>query len=161
MQISTLIATLAASLLALSATGAAACTAPPGGAAVAVTAHGLKDRAGNIRVAIYRALESELLASGKYVTRIDVPVTAAGDVPVCATVPAPGDYVVTVLHDRNANGKLDVFQDGVGFSNNPRLRLAKPKVATVQVSLGAGTTPMAVEMNYLRGLSVGPVRARR
>jgi uncharacterized protein (DUF2141 family) len=149
---------LAAALLAAP---AGACEAPSGGAAVLVSAHGLKDRVGNVRVAIYRALESEMLASGKYVTRIDVPVTAAGDVPVCATVPVAGDYVVTVLHDRARNGKLDIFQDGVGFSNNPRLKLAKPPVERVKVTLAPGSvTPMNVTMNYLRGLSVGPVRPR-
>ncbi len=149
---------LAAGLLA---TPAAACEAPAGGAAVAVSAHGLKDRAGNVRVAIYNAIESEMLASGKYVTRIDVPVTAAGDVPVCATVPTPGDYVVTVLHDRNRNGKLDIFNDGVGFSNNPRLKLAKPPVERVRIALPAGpATRVDVTMNYLRGLSVGPIKPR-
>lgn len=155
-------AILFALLAALCAPAAATCEAPPGGAAVRVAAHGLKDRAGNIRVAVYRAVQSELLASGKYVTRIDVPVNGGGDVLVCATVPAAGDYAVAVMHDRNANGKLDVLQDGVGFVNNPRLRLAKPPVEAVRVSLAAGEVRDAsVVMNYLRGLSVGPVRPPR
>ncbi len=137
-----------------------ACTSAGGQPAALVTVHGFKDREGNLRIAIYRAKEDELLASGLFVQRLDTPVTPGGDITVCAPVPAAGDYVVAALHDRDANGRFGAFRDGVGFSRNPRLGLAKPKVAVTQVRLD-GVTPMRIELNYLHGLKVGPVRSKQ
>lgn len=137
-----------------------ACRPGAEGAAALVTVHGFKDRRGNLRIAIYNAREDELLASGRYVQRLDTPVTPSGEMTVCAPVPAPGDFVVAALHDRDANGKLGPFSDGVGFSRNPKLGLAKPKVDTVKVRLD-GVTPMRIELNYLQGLSVKPVQSKQ
>jgi uncharacterized protein (DUF2141 family) len=137
-----------------------ACAPDSGKSAALVTVHGFKDREGNVRIAIYRAREDELLASGLYVQRLDTPVTANGDMTICAPVPAAGDYVVAALHDRDANGKFGAFRDGVGFSRNPRLGLDKPKVEVTQVRLD-GVTPMRIELNYLHGLKVGPVRQKQ
>lgn len=138
----------------------AACAPGAGQAAALVTVHGFKDREGNLRIAIYRAREDELLASGLYVQRLDTPVTPSGEMTVCAPVPAAGDYVVAALHDRDANGKFGAFRDGVGFSRNPRLGLAKPKVEVAQVRLD-GVTPLRIELNYLQGLKVAPVRSKQ
>jgi uncharacterized protein (DUF2141 family) len=137
-----------------------ACTPAAREPAALVTVHGFKDRLGTLRIAIYRARQDELLASGRYVQRLDTPLTASGEMTVCAPVPEPGDYVVTALHDRDANGKLGPFRDGVGFSRNPQLRLARPKVETVQIRLD-GVTPLRIELNYLQGLKVAPVRPRQ
>jgi uncharacterized protein (DUF2141 family) len=137
-----------------------ACTPTAGQAAALVTVHGFKDRLGKLRIAIYRAKEDELLASGRYVQRLDTQVTASGEMTVCAPVPEPGNYVVTALHDRDANGKLSPFRDGVGFSRNPKLRLAKPKVEAVNIRLD-GVTPLRIELNYLQGLKVAPVRSKQ
>ena len=126
--------------------------------AALVTVHGFKDRQGTLRIAIYRAKDDELLASGRYVQRLDTPLTPTGDMTVCAPVPAAGDYVVTALHDRDTDGKLSPFRDGVGFSRNPKLGLAKPKVEAVQVRL-EGVTPLRIQLNYLQGLKVAPVRS--
>lgn len=125
--------------------------------AALATVHGFRDRKGNLRIAIYRASEDELLASGRYVQRLDVPMTAGGDISVCAPVPAAGDYVVVALHDRDANGKLSPFRDGAGFSRNPKLGLAKPKIESVRVRLD-GVTPLRIELNYLQGLKPAPWR---
>lgn len=135
-----------------------ACAPRADAPAALVTVHGFKDRQGNLRIAIYRANEEELLASGRYVQRLDTPVTPGGEMTVCAPVPQAGDYVVTALHDRDANGKLSPFRDGVGFSRNPKLGLAKPKVEAVNIRLD-GVTPLRIELNYLHGLKVAPVRS--
>lgn len=137
----------------------AACAPDAKGTAALVTVHGFKDRVGNLRIVIYRANEEEFLASGRYVQRIDVPVTPSGEMTVCAPVPDAGNHVVVALHDRDKNGKMDPFKDGVGFSGNPRLGLAKPKIAAVDAQL-SGVTPFRIELNYLQGLRVAPVRAR-
>lgn len=134
-----------------------ACAPGAQGPAALVTAHGFKDRRGNLRIAIYRAQEDELLASGRYVQRLDTRVTPSGDITVCAPVAEAGDYVVAALHDRDANGKLSPFRDGVGFSRNPKLGLSKPRISTVKVRLD-GVTPMRIELNYLQGLTPRPVQ---
>jgi uncharacterized protein (DUF2141 family) len=137
---------------------AQACAPGAAGAAALVTVDGFKDRAGQLRIAVYRALEAEFLASGRYVERLDTPMTAAGPMTVCAPVPEPGDYVVVALHDRDANGRLGPFRDGAGFSRNPKLGLGKPKIDAVRVRLDA-VTPIAITLNYLQGFRPAPVRA--
>jgi uncharacterized protein (DUF2141 family) len=134
-----------------------ACEPGSGQSAALVTVTGFKDRVGNVRVAIYPANEADFLASGRYVQRLDTPVSPEGSMTVCAPVPEGGRLIVAVLHDRDANGKFGPFKDGVGFSRNPRLGLAKPKISAVAVDI-VGVTPMSVELNYLQGLHPRPVR---
>lgn len=130
----------------------------PGGTAPAalVTVHGFKDREGTLRIAIYPATDRDFLAPARYVQRLDTRVSAEGDMAVCAPVPAAGDHIVVALHDRDSNGKLSPWRDGVGFSRNPRLGLRKPKVAAVRVRLD-GVTPLRIQLNYLQGLRAAPV----
>jgi uncharacterized protein (DUF2141 family) len=138
----------------------AACAPGAPGPAALVTVEGFKDRAGQLRIAIYPANEADFLAPARYVQRLDTPLTAGGSMTVCAPVPAPGDYVVVALHDRDRNGKLGPFRDGAGFSRNPKLGLAKPKIETVRVRLDA-VTPLSITLNYLQGLRPAPVKSPR
>ncbi len=51
----------------------------------------------------------------------------------CLTAPGPGEYAIAVYHDRNANRLFDKKAFGLpaepyGLSNNPTIRLARPKV---------------------------------
>ena len=149
---------VAASLLAATVFGLPdACVAGAHGTAALVTVHGFRDRTGNLRIAIYRANEEEYLESGRYVQRLDTPMTEEGDMTVCAPVPEAGRYAVFALHDRNENGKLDPFRDGVGMSQNPKFGLSKPKLEKVEIDLD-GVTPITIQLNYLQGLSVRPWR---
>jgi uncharacterized protein (DUF2141 family) len=133
----------------------AACEANSTTPAALATVHGFRDRKGKLRIAIYPANDADLLASGRYVQRLDVPMTSRGEITVCAPVPAAGDYIVVALHDRDANGKLSPFKDGAGFSRNPKLALAKPKADTVKVRLD-GVIPLRIQLNYLQGLRPMP-----
>jgi uncharacterized protein (DUF2141 family) len=144
---------------------AEACKEGASGPAFLVTVAGFKDRKGAARVEVYAARDDEflvssqkLIAAGKVFRRIDVSMSDSGAMDVCITVPAPGDYAIVALHDRDLNGKLSVFGDGVGVSRNPKLRLQKPKVATVQLSIGMEVKPVSITLNYLQGLAVGPVK---
>ncbi len=128
-----------------------------GTTAALVTIHGFKNRAGQLRIQDYTGAKDEYLATGKFLRRHDIPMTAAGDMIVCLTLPGPGSYVIVALHDRDANGKLSVWSDGIGFTNNPRLRLAKPAADDTLVSFGPGVTPVRIVMNYRRGFSVKPL----
>ncbi|MEY3269591.1 MAG: hypothetical protein RL480_2351 [Pseudomonadota bacterium] len=135
----------------------AACRPGADGSAALVTVHGFKDRSGQLRIQNYTGAKDEFLASGKYLRRHDVPMSAGGDMTVCLTLPGPGRYAIVALHDRNTDGKLSVWSDGIGLSANPRLKLAKPNPEETLVSFGAGVTPLRIIMNYRRGLSVKPL----
>ncbi len=136
------------------------CSTHMSGPAVLTTVHGFRDRRGRLRIVIYRANDEELLASGKYVQRIDTEMTASGEMTVCAPVAEPGDYVVVALHDRDSNGRLSPFSDGVGFSRNPTLKLSKPKAASTAIRI-EGVTPLRIELNYLKGLRPRPWREQQ
>jgi uncharacterized protein (DUF2141 family) len=136
---------------------AAACRPGAGGTAALVTVHGFKDRKGQLRVQNYRGTKEEYLVEGHYLHREQMPVTAEGDMTVCLPLPGPGAYVIIALHDRDMNGKLSVWSDGIGFSRNPRLGFAKPHPEATLYSFQEGVTPIRIVLNYRRGLSVRPL----
>ncbi len=137
---------------------AAECRPGASGTAALVTVHGFKNRDGRLRIQNYTGTKGEYLESGKYLRRQEMPMTAAGDMVVCLVLPGPGRYVVVALHDTNSDGKLSVWQDGIGFSNNPRLGLSKPAAEKTLFTADAGVNNVRIVMNYLRGLSVSPLK---
>lgn len=137
---------------------AAACAAGAGGAAALVHVHGFKDRAGNLRVQTYTDRQEDFLERGRKLRRVEVPVAQANDMRVCIALPAPGRYTLTVLHDRDADGRLSISSDGVGFSNNPKLRFGKPEIDAVAFTAPRGVTALRVVLNYRQGLfSIRPL----
>lgn len=126
---------------------AAACSGHA--AALLVKIHGFKDREGLIRVSTYQATSADWLVSGRYLRRIDVAVPASGDADVCVALPGAGRYGVAVLHDRNGDHHANIFKDGGGFSNNPKLGWSKPDVGKVAFAAGTGLTTVDIRLNYL------------
>lgn len=138
---------------------AAACaSATGGGAALAVEVDGFRDRRGLLRIQLYGDRPDEFLKKGAKLKRIDIAVSASGPMRVCVALPAPGSYAVAVLHDRNANHKLDITQDGAGFSGNPRLGLSKPEYSAVMFRAGPGLTKINVVLKYMQGAAARPIR---
>ncbi len=135
------------------------------GPAFLVTAAGLKDRQGRMRLEVYPAddddfLEDDnvLINEGKTFRRADVAVPPTGPVAICIRIPGPGTYTLSLLHDRDGNRKFGLSIDGIGFPNNPHLRFSKPAASAVRVTAGAGITPLTIRMNYRHGLlSFGPI----
>ncbi|HEX8669553.1 MAG TPA: DUF2141 domain-containing protein [Allosphingosinicella sp.] len=160
------ILTAAAAALALPAAPAAAalgpdaplCTAGSRRPAVLVSVTGFKNRVGRLRVQLYGNNPADFLATGKKLRRIDVPVTPGGAMNVCVAVPRPGVYAIAVRHDADANGKSG-WNDGGGFSNNPKITLLdlKPSLREVAFPVGNGVKPVRVVLNYRRGLTIGPI----
>lgn len=136
---------------------AAACGAGASGHTALVTVQGFKDRRGRLRVQNYRGTPEEFLVSGRYLHRAETAVTATGDMTLCLPFPGPGLYAIVALHDRDSNGKLSVWSDGVGFSRNPRLGLAKPAADATLINISFALTPVRIVLNYRRGLSVRPL----
>lgn len=65
----------------------------------------------------------------------------------------PGRYALTIIHDENANHRLDTImaipREGFGFSRNPKVRFGPPQFNQVAVDLEAGVARQSVRMQYL------------
>ncbi len=156
---------LGALALALPATGAQAAVGPDAAVcnagnrpALLVNVSGFKNRAGRVRVQLYGSNPKDFLEKGKKLRRIDLPVSAAGTMSICVAVPAPGVYAVGVRHDADGNNKSG-WNDGGGFSNNPKITLLslKPQHRQAAVTVGGGVKPVNVVLNYRTGLKIAPV----
>lgn len=137
---------------------AAACASGSNRPAVLVSVNGFKNRSGRVRVQLYGSNPADFLTRGKKLRRIDLPVTGAGAMNVCVAVPSPGTYAIAVRHDADGNGKSG-WNDGGGFSNNPKISLfdLKPSHREVAINVGRSVKPVSVVLNYRRGVSIGPV----
>lgn len=126
--------------------------------AILVNVEGFKARTGTVRVQVYGSNPADFLAKGKKLRRIDLPVTRSGPMQVCVAVPAPGNYAIAVRHDIDGSGRSG-WNDGGGFSRNPKISLTslKPRYGEVVIAVGQGTKPVDVVLNYRRGLSIKPI----
>ena len=121
------------------------------GPAVLVSVRGVKESTGRVRVQSYPATGSAWLAKSRWIHRVESRANA-GNMTFCLPVPTAGKYGIAVRHDRNANGKTDISQDGGGFSNNPSiniLNLGKPSVSKVAFQAGPGVTRISINLKYL------------
>lgn len=136
---------------------AASCRAGAGEPALLVNVDGFKRRGGQLRVQLYGGNPDDFLAKGKKLRRIDLPVTGSGTMRVCVAVPKAGNYAVAVRHDVTGNGSD--WNDGGGFSRNPRLALLnpKPKYSQVAIAVGNGVRAVDVVLNYRQGLTIKPI----
>ncbi len=125
----------------------------------AVTVNNISGPEGNIRVQIYSDDPGEWLEKGKKLVRVDTPATAnkGGSQEICVPVPGAGTFAFVVMHDKNANGKADIFSEGFGFSNNPDLGLSKPDHEDVIVSVNTEVTKLSIDLKYVFG---GPKKKR-
>ena len=66
---------------------------------------------------------------------------------------APGTYAISLVHDENSNGKLDVSvmipNEGFGFSRNPTVTFGPPKFRNASFILGSADTNQSVKMKYM------------
>lgn len=155
---------LAAPLAAQATTlGPAAARCNSNATAVLVDVAGFKARTGTLRVQIYASNPKTFLEKRQWLERVDVPVTRSGAMQICVPVERPGNYVISVRHDINGNGKSD-RADGGGLSGNPDMKLTdfvfkrKPSLAATSFAVGATTRRVPVTLNYVEGLSFEPVK---
>jgi uncharacterized protein (DUF2141 family) len=137
---------------------AAACSPGANRPAMLVSVNGFKNRIGKLRIQLYGGNPADFLERGKKMKRIDLPVTRAGAMNVCVAVPGAGTYAVAVRHDADNNGKTN-WNDGGGFSNNPKLSLfkLKPSAHAVSVAVGRNVKIVPVVLNYRSGLTIAPI----
>lgn len=80
-------------------------------------------------------------------------VPAAKAANVRFTELAPGTYAVALIHDENANGKLDtallIPREGFGFSNNPAIAFGPPKFGSASFPIGNGEATQSIKVKYM------------
>ncbi|MEP2990664.1 MAG: DUF2141 domain-containing protein [Parasphingorhabdus sp.] len=121
------------------------------GPAVLVKVNGLKAATGKIRVQSYRGVKSEWLKKGRWLHRIDIPVTGR-NMTFCMPIDQAGTYGIAVRHDINGNGKTEISKDGGGMSNNPSINifnLGKPSYKKTAISVGNSVKSINIRMRYL------------
>ncbi len=66
---------------------------------------------------------------------------------------APGTYAAALMHDENANDKLDMAimipREGFGFSRNPAVVTGPPKFKSAAFAVAAGSASQSVKMKYM------------
>ncbi|WP_233503729.1 DUF2141 domain-containing protein [Sphingomonas psychrotolerans] len=66
---------------------------------------------------------------------------------------APGDYAVAVIHDANANSRLDTMlgipREGFGFSRNPAIRFGPPRFDAARFAVAPNGGIQQIRMRYL------------
>jgi uncharacterized protein (DUF2141 family) len=64
-----------------------------------------------------------------------------------------GRYAIALIHDENANGKLDrrlIFpREGFGFSQNAKVSMGPPSFASAAFAVDAGGEHQSIRMRYL------------
>lgn len=131
----------------------------PGQPSLSVTVTGFKTDSGMVRAQLYGPDAGDFLEKGEWAMRIEERRSRPGVMRFCFPVDRPGRYAVAVRHDANNNGKSD-WNDGGGFTGNPRLSLTnlKPSFAASSVSVGNGPVNAAITMQYRQGLNIRPIR---
>lgn len=108
----------------------------------------IRSEEGNVRIEVYANNEDEFLQGDKRLNRVDVP-SVDYERDVCLILPGLEKYGLVVIHDRNANDKADFFTEGFGFSNNVKLKLAKPKLVDVAFQAQKGMNVMEIDLTYM------------
>jgi uncharacterized protein (DUF2141 family) len=64
-----------------------------------------------------------------------------------------GNWAAAVIHDENANGKLDkaigIPREGFGFTRNPTITFGPPRFTAASVALAGDRSHQVVRMRYL------------
>lgn len=127
---------------------------------VLVDISGIESNEGQLRVQVYSDNPEDFLVSGKKVLRVEVPSREQAT-SVCVTFPEAGIYSLAVLHDKNANGKADIFSEGFGFSNNPKLAFGPPEHEETLFEVEQGVKQMNVALTYYFQLGDKASKRRR
>ena len=131
-----------------------------GGTHILLSVENITSDEGNLRAQLYGSNPEEFLEKGKKLVRVEV-AAHQGETELCVPVPEPGQYALVVMHDRNANGKADVFTEGFGFSNNPDLGLSKPEYDEVVFLAEEGVSKQSVKLKYLLGSDADKAKRKR
>ncbi|WP_417622047.1 DUF2141 domain-containing protein [Parasphingorhabdus sp.] len=145
---------VSALLLAASASAAEAPTAtvPVISSSIDLAIIGLRSEKGDVLVCL--SADPEYFpdcTKDKKARKLKVPAAKAGHIQIAGV--KPGIYAVALVHDENANGKMDLRlflpREGFGFSRNPKIGMGPPKFESAQFSVGTDDAHYAVRMKYI------------
>lgn len=125
--------------------------APPPGAQLMVDVAGLRSQRGALMICLTRMPDYFPDCAGDPDNRhYVVPVSQAGAIRIGAL--PPGGYALAVIHDENANHRLDTFagipREGVGFSENPPIRFGAPRFESARFAIGDVAVRQQVRIKY-------------
>ncbi|MFO7956073.1 MAG: DUF2141 domain-containing protein [Candidatus Brocadiia bacterium] len=124
-----------------------------GAGAIEVTVRGFRNAEGEVLVSLFSAApgfpnDAERALRTR---RVDA---AVGTVTVRFEDVPYGEYAVSVLHDENANGRLDTGRlgipaEGYGASNNPGARFGPPRYKDAAFRLREDVLEVDIELRYM------------
>ncbi len=127
-------------------------TASPTASTLDVNVTGLRSMKGNVLVCV-TANPKFFPDCSKDPKSLRAKVAARDSGHVSFTGVAQGIYAVALLHDENANSKMDmaVFlpKEGFGFSRNPAVVTGPPKFKAAAFTVDAEEVSQRVKMKYM------------
>lgn len=134
------------------ATANQAAVAPAMTATIDISVSGLRSQKGDVLVCLSKNPKYfPDCRKDSQARKLKVAATDASSVLI--TDVAPGTYAVALVHDENANGKMDMRlflpREGFGFSRNPKIGMGPPKFKSAQFTVGADDANYAVKMKYI------------
>lgn len=118
-----------------------------------VVMRGFRSAEGEALVSIY-ASEATWLKRGQAHTTLRLPIQGGVAKAVIEKLPV-GTYAVSVIHDQNRNGKLDMVWfpyprpgEGAGASNDPQALIGPPAYEDARVKVHEKGTTIAVTVRY-------------
>lgn len=118
---------------------------------LSVDVEGLRSARGMLRICLTRMSDHFPDCSADPDRRhYSVAATEAADIDI-GMLP-PGGYALAVIHDENANEKLDTFagipREGVGFSENPAIRFGAPSFRSARFAVSDAAVRQRIKMRY-------------
>ena len=112
---------------------------------------GLRSEKGMIRICLFQTAEDFPDCTGN-AQAIKVSIPAGEGATATVQGLSQGSYAVALLHDENANGKLDksigIPREGVGFSRNPSFFFGPPSFDAARFETDGTVTTEAIRVKY-------------
>jgi uncharacterized protein (DUF2141 family) len=123
------------------------------GVAVTVAIRDLRSAKGLVRACMAR-LQADFPDCPPAAHAHRVSVSAAGTVELRFADIAPGRYAIALLHDENANGKVDKVlglmpKEGFGFSRDAAIKMGPPSFDAAAFEVGDRPLKLSIRMRYL------------
>jgi uncharacterized protein (DUF2141 family) len=123
-----------------------------GGITIDVAIKGLRSTKGNLLICLttdIKAYPDCGMGKGAYKLKIG----AKDHAQARFTGVVPGTYHMTLLHDENANGKMDIFlgipKEGFALSRNPTVLFSIPSISKVRFIVAGENLHHMMRMKYV------------
>jgi uncharacterized protein (DUF2141 family) len=120
--------------------------------ALSIRLSGFRSDEGQVLVAIFRG-ESGFPGESEKAIKRAVTSVRGGEARVHVHDLPPGEYAVAVVHDENRNNALDtnflgIPKEGLGISNNAKIRVGPPKYRDAKFSIDGGAVTQSIKIVY-------------